>query len=46
MSDEVATVALPTDSQPGVVEMSKKQRKRLLKVEKMKEKRPQWRYHL
>ncbi|XP_065883674.1 tRNA methyltransferase 10 homolog A-like [Dysidea avara] len=43
MSDEVATVALPTDSQPGVVEMSKKQRKRLLKVEKMKEKRPQWR---
>jgi len=45
MIDEAAAVPEQgTDSQPGVGELSKKQRKRLLKLEKIKEKRPQWRY--
>lgn len=46
MIDEAAAAVSErgTDKQPAVGELSKKQRKRLLKLEKMKEKRPQWRY--
>ena len=44
MIDEAAAAVVSERRTDTVGELSKKQRKRLIKLEKMKEKRPQWRY--
>lgn len=43
-TEEVTIPEAREDTQPREISMSKKQRKRFLKSQRIKEKKPQWRY--